>query len=92
MKSRPRTASEATTTVRVVALATPHVAYNVRWATLPAGHFRHRDHRFEWTRAEFTGWAQGVCDRNGYSVEYRTIGDVDSSLGSPTQLALFRKV
>ena len=33
---------------------------------LPAGHFRHRDHRFEWTRAEFGAWADGVAERFGY--------------------------
>ncbi len=75
-----------------VVVTTPNSEYNSLYPSLAAGRFRHPDHRFEWTRAEFTGWAQGVCDRNGYSVEYRTIGDVDSSLGSPTQLALFRKV
>ena len=75
-----------------VVVTTPNSEYNSLYPSLAAGRFRHPDHRFEWTRAEFTDWAQGVCDRNGYSVEYRTVGDVDSSLGSPTQLALFRKV
>ena len=35
---------------RTVVLTTPNREYNVRWPTLPAGRFRHRDHRFEWTR------------------------------------------
>ena len=40
----------------------------MRWETLPAGEFRHPDHRFEWTRAEFASWAEGVAERYGYSV------------------------
>ena len=38
---------------RTVVVTTPNVEYNVRFETLPAGQLRHRDHRFEWTRAEF---------------------------------------
>jgi hypothetical protein len=34
----------------MVALTTPNAEYNVKWQTLPAGQFRHPDHRFEWTR------------------------------------------
>src|SRR5690606_19546046 len=40
-----------------VVVTTPNSDYNVRFDTLPAGQFRHRDHRFEWTRAEFRAWA-----------------------------------
>src|SRR5437762_3481619 len=36
-----------------VVVTTPNAEYNVRWETLPAGRFRHRDHRFEWTREQF---------------------------------------
>ena len=36
-----------------VVLTTPNAEYNVKWESLPAGKLRHRDHRFEWTRAEF---------------------------------------
>ncbi|MDX3793108.1 3' terminal RNA ribose 2'-O-methyltransferase Hen1, partial [Streptomyces acidiscabies] len=32
---------------RTVLVTTPNVEYNVRWETLPAGHVRHGDHRFE---------------------------------------------
>ena len=45
-----------------IALTTPNAEYNVRWETLPAGRFRHRDHRFEWTRPEFMAWATSVAD------------------------------
>ena len=46
-----------------VVVTTPNVEYNVRFETLPAGQLRHRDHRFEWTRAEFRAWADGVAER-----------------------------
>ena len=38
---------------RTVVITTPNVEYNPKFETLPAGRFRHKDHRFEWTRAEF---------------------------------------
>ena len=72
-----------------VIVTTPNAEYNVRFATLPAGHFRHRDHRFEWTRAEFRRWAEAVAERHGYSVGYRPIGDDDPEVGPPTQAAVF---
>ncbi|MDQ1083440.1 MULTISPECIES: 3' terminal RNA ribose 2'-O-methyltransferase Hen1 [Microbacterium] len=75
-----------------VVVTTPNSEYNRLYDTLPAGAFRHEDHRFEWTRAEFESWAQNVADRHGYAVEHRTVGDVDPAAGSPTQLALCRKV
>lgn len=74
-----------------VVVTTPNGEYNALFESLPAGTFRHSDHRFEWSRAEFAAWADGVAERHGYTVEYRTVGDVDPALGSPTQLALFRK-
>ncbi len=74
-----------------VIVTTPNSEYNALYPSLAAGRFRHPDHRFEWTRAEFSQWADEVGNRHGYSVEYRSVGDVDPELGSPTQLALFRK-
>jgi hypothetical protein len=40
------------------------------FGTLPAGQFRHRDHGFEWSRAEFEQWAERISTRFGYSVEF----------------------
>jgi 3' terminal RNA ribose 2'-O-methyltransferase Hen1 len=74
-----------------VVMTTPNVEYNPRFETLPPGSLRHRDHRFEWTRAEFRGWAGDVAQRNGYQVEHRPIGPDDPEVGPPTQLALFRR-
>jgi 3' terminal RNA ribose 2'-O-methyltransferase Hen1 len=72
-----------------VILTTPNREYNGRWETLPAGAFRHKDHRFEWTRDEFQTWATSVAERFGYSVRFLAVGLEDPSLGSPTQMALF---
>ena len=74
-----------------VVLTTPNQEYNVRWESLPAGKFRHRDHRFEWTRAEFRAWANGVAERFGYRVEFRPVGPEDAEVGSPTQMARFTR-
>lgn len=76
---------------RVVVITTPNVAYNVRFPTLQAGRFRHRDHRFEWTRAQFEAWANAVAARNGYQVRFRAIGPSDEEVGSPTQMAVFER-
>ncbi|MFJ4682668.1 3' terminal RNA ribose 2'-O-methyltransferase Hen1 [Streptomyces sp. NPDC088789] len=72
-----------------VLVTTPNVEYNVRWESLPAGHVRHGDHRFEWTRAEFRSWAETVAARHGYTVDLRPVGPDDPEVGPPTQLAVF---
>jgi 3' terminal RNA ribose 2'-O-methyltransferase Hen1 len=72
-----------------VIVTTPNVEYNARFETLPAGELRHRDHRFEWSRAEFTDWAGGVAARHGYRVELSGIGPDDPDVGTPTQMAVF---
>ncbi|MFJ2554155.1 MULTISPECIES: 3' terminal RNA ribose 2'-O-methyltransferase Hen1 [unclassified Streptomyces] len=74
---------------RTVVVTTPNAEYNVRWETLPAGHVRHSDHRFEWTRAEFRAWAEEVGRRHGYGVTYVPVGDDDPEVGPPTQMAVF---
>lgn len=74
-----------------VVVTTPNSEYNVRFDTLPAGTFRHRDHRFEWTRAEFQTWAGGVAERFGYSVRFVPVGPEDQEVGSPTQMAVFTR-
>jgi 3' terminal RNA ribose 2'-O-methyltransferase Hen1 len=75
----------------MVALTTPNAEYNVKWPSLPSGQLRHQDHRFEWTRPEFQSWANGVATRFGYSVTYRPVGDDDSQVGPPTQMAVFAR-
>ena len=74
---------------RTVIITTPNADYNVRFESLPAGDFRHRDHRFEWSRAEFEAWAARVAGAYGYGVRFVAVGAVDPEVGSPTQLAIF---
>ncbi|MFD5480773.1 3' terminal RNA ribose 2'-O-methyltransferase Hen1 [Streptomyces hawaiiensis] len=74
---------------RTVLVTTPNVEYNVRWESLPAGHVRHGDHRFEWTRAQFRAWAESVAGRHGYGVEFVPVGPDDPEVGPPTQMAVF---
>ncbi|MBF6351321.1 3' terminal RNA ribose 2'-O-methyltransferase Hen1 [Nocardia flavorosea] len=74
-----------------VVVTTPNSEYNVRYETLPAGTFRHNDHRFEWTRAEFRSWAERVADNYGYAVRFEPVGNPDPEVGPPTQLAVFTR-
>jgi 3' terminal RNA ribose 2'-O-methyltransferase Hen1 len=72
-----------------VVLTTPNREFNVTWETLPAGQFRHADHRFEWTRPEFQDWAVRVASRFGYSVRFLPVGPEHPEYGPPTQMAVF---
>src|SRR5947207_3490390 len=75
-----------------VVLTTPNAEYNVSWETLPAGRFRHRDHRFEWTREEFQRWGSAMGERFGYEVRFTPVGLADPVLGPPTQMGLFKRL
>jgi len=74
-----------------IVVSTPNAEYNPQFPTLPEGAMRHRDHRFEWTRAQFRGWAEGVAAAHGYQVSFRPVGPEHPDAGPPTQLAVFRK-
>ena len=74
-----------------IVLTTPNREYNVTWETLPAGTFRHADHRFEWNRQEFRTWAEGVAGRFGYAVRFLPVGPEHRELGSPTQMGVFTR-
>jgi 3' terminal RNA ribose 2'-O-methyltransferase Hen1 len=74
-----------------VLVTTPNAEYNVRFEGLPAGRFRHRDHRFEWTRQEFGAWSSRIAERFGYSVRQSPIGPGDADVGAPTQMAVFTR-
>jgi 3' terminal RNA ribose 2'-O-methyltransferase Hen1 len=75
-----------------VVLTTPNKEFNVTWETLPAGTFRHADHRFEWTRAEFQAWAEGVAKRFAYAVRFLPVGPEHTEYGSPTQMGVFTQI
>jgi 3' terminal RNA ribose 2'-O-methyltransferase Hen1 len=72
-----------------VLVTTPNAEYNPHFETLPPGQLRHRDHRFEWTRAQFAAWAAHVADAYHYQVAFRPVGPEHPDAGPPTQLAVF---
>jgi 3' terminal RNA ribose 2'-O-methyltransferase Hen1 len=74
-----------------IVLTTPNAEYNGKWPSLPAGRFRHQDHRFEWTRQEFQGWATAVASRYGYTTRFLPVGGEDALVGPPTQMAVFTR-
>ena len=76
---------------QTVVVTTPNIEYNVKFENLQAGNFRHKDHRFEWTRDEFQSWAAGVTKRFGYTVVFHPIGLEAEDVGSPTQMAIFTR-
>ncbi len=76
---------------RTAVVTTPNVEYNTLFEGMADGQLRHNDHRFEWTRAQFSDWCSGIADRHGYTVEVSGIGAEDKDLGCPTQMAVFRR-
>ena len=72
-------------------VTTPNVEYNVRFDSLPEGTLRHRDHRFEWTRAEFEAWGAAVAADHDYRVRFLPVGTLDPEVGPPTQMAVFER-
>lgn len=41
---------------RIAVFTTPNVEFNVLFKFAEGQQFRHDDHKFEWTRREFTDW------------------------------------
>ena len=74
---------------KTVIITTPNVEYNVKFETLPAGQFRHKDHRFEWTREQFQQWSARISERFGYAVRFLSVGTEDIQVGAPTQMGVF---
>lgn len=75
-----------------VVITTPNAEYNPKFETLPAGKFRHKDHRFEWTRAEFEAWGSRLAARFSYTARFLPLGPEDSEVGAPSQMAIFERV
>ncbi len=76
---------------QMVIVTTPNIEYNKNFPGLAPGSFRHKDHRFEWTRAEFHNWANKNASTYNYSVRFLGIGPEDPECGPPTQMAIFSK-
>ncbi len=76
---------------RTVLVTTPNSEYNVLYPGLEAGSFRHVDHRFEFTRAQFEQWSAAVAGDHAYAVRVEGIGPRDPNHGTPTQMAVFTR-
>ncbi len=76
---------------RTVIATTPNIEYNALFPDHPAGRLRHRDHRFEWTRAEFRAWAEAQAERFDYAVRFVPVGPDDREVGPPTQMAVWER-
>ncbi len=73
---------------QTVIITTPNREYNTLY---DLDDLRHNDHRFEWTRAEFAAWAEGVAERHGYKVTFEGLGAADETHGSPSQMGVFTR-
>jgi 3' terminal RNA ribose 2'-O-methyltransferase Hen1 len=76
---------------QLLIVTTPNREYNALFPDLEPTKLRHRDHRFEWTRAEFVAWANSAAERFGYSVQFEAVGLADPIHGAPSQLAVFER-
>ena len=74
-----------------IIVTTPNREYNARYHCAGGGMLRHEDHRFEWTREEFTAWIEKICGQYGYEAEVKGIGEMDERYGFPTQMGVFTK-
>ncbi|XP_062280833.1 small RNA 2'-O-methyltransferase [Scomber scombrus] len=81
-------------TPAAVIISTPNSEFNPLLPRL-AG-FRHSDHKFEWTRAEFQTWALKVCLKYGYEVEFTGVGQAPSGqqerVGFCSQIGVFHRL
>ncbi|SFK27282.1 3' terminal RNA ribose 2'-O-methyltransferase Hen1 [Methylorubrum salsuginis] len=76
---------------RTLIVTTPNRDHNELFEGLPAGAFRHPDHRFEWSRREFEVWGRRVAAEHGYAVRFEGVGDAHSVHGAPGQIAVFTR-
>lgn len=80
---------------RFVVVTTPNIEFNFLLNRTPEERtkFRHHDHKFEWTRAQFSQWSQEICKRFPYEVDFDGVGHLPDSdpYGPCTQIAIFRR-
>lgn len=74
-----------------VVITTPNAEYNKLFAGHEEGMMRHSDHRFEWTRAEFERWGDGVAKKYNYSVIYKPVGEAHAEAGALSQMAVLTR-
>jgi 3' terminal RNA ribose 2'-O-methyltransferase Hen1 len=73
-----------------VVITTPNSDFNSLLG-VPQHRHRHPDHRFEWGRAKFRSWAEGVAERNGYAVTCRDVAGAHPVHGGASQMALLMR-
>ncbi|XP_071397569.1 small RNA 2'-O-methyltransferase [Centroberyx affinis] len=77
-----------------VIVSTPNSEFNPLLPGLTG--FRHRDHKFEWTRAEFQSWALQVCLEHGYEVQFTGVGPAPPGqrerVGFCSQIGVFHRL
>ena len=71
-----------------VIITTPNAEYNPLLG-VPPHRFRHPGHRFEWDRAKFLKWAEGVAERQRYAMVCSPIAGHHPTLGGASQMAVF---
>ena len=73
-----------------VILTTPNREWNAVFVEEgEEGRMRHTDHRFEWSRAEFSAWCETVAERFGYAFTIEGVGGEHEEYGPPSQMAVF---
>ncbi|PUB11135.1 3' terminal RNA ribose 2'-O-methyltransferase Hen1 [Paenisporosarcina sp. OV554] len=70
-------------------ITTPNREYNEVYDM--EEHLRHNDHRFEWTREEFSRWCTERNHRNDYELLFDGIGEEHETHGFPTQMCVFKR-
>lgn len=73
---------------RCVIITTPNAEYNPVLG-VPVHRFRHPEHLFEWDRARFRDWAEGVARRQRWRWLVRDIAGVREDVGGASQMAVF---
>lgn len=71
----------------VLIITTPNKEYNNVYDM--EEHFRHSDHRFEWTREEFHHWCLNRSAQYPYELIFDGIGEEHEQYGCPTQMCMF---
>lgn len=74
---------------KALLITTPNMEYNQVYDM--GDGYRHHDHRFEWTRAEFKSWCESQDKKNEYELTFDGIGEEHAVYGHPTQMCLFKR-
>ncbi|ACU60751.1 3' terminal RNA ribose 2'-O-methyltransferase Hen1 [Chitinophaga pinensis] len=90
LKALEKTVFEYAKPAKVV-VTTPNKEWNITF-TEDTSMMRHNDHRFEWTRAEFSTWCEKISTTYGYTYVIKAIGDEAEKVGAPTQMAVFTTI